>query len=89
MDALIGTDALNVLWTAAHFTALFSAFLARPCQSSESVVCRTAFLGVCMMVVTVAAAIGSVRCADGWPLSATTLGAMVVFAVADVKCEGQ
>jgi hypothetical protein len=76
---------LEVVWIAIHLVGLAGAWLVRlEMSDSRQRWARGVFLA-CLSLIAVAAVLGDHYCLTLWPLSAGTLGIMVVAAVADFR----
>lgn len=78
-----GSITLQILWVAIHLVGLVTAWMVR----KEAVSLRHRFAQnsffACLPIVALITVVGQVMCLTTWPLSAATLGVMIVTAVAD------
>lgn len=75
--------ALEVTWVAIHLFGLLAAWLVRQeTTSSRQAFAQSGFYASLPLIAMITI-LGQVYCLDMWPLSAGTLGAMIVTAVVD------
>jgi uncharacterized membrane protein len=78
-----GSITLQAMWVAIHLLGLMTAWMVR----KEAVNHRQRFAQnsffACLPIVALITVVGQVMCLTTWPLSAATLGVMIVTAVAD------
>jgi hypothetical protein len=80
-----GSGVLEVVWIALHLVGLAGACLVRlEMSDSRQRWARGVFLA-CLALIAGAAVLGDYYCLALWPLSAGTLGIMVVTAVVDFR----
>ena len=78
-----GSIILQAAWVALHLIGLTAAWMVR--KESSGYRQRLAYKSffVCLPLVAIITVVGQVMCLTTWPLSAGTLGVMIVTAVAD------
>ncbi|QEG36193.1 hypothetical protein [Bythopirellula goksoeyrii] len=77
------TIALEVTWVAIHLFGLLAAWMVRKENAgSRQTLAQSGFFAS-LPIIAMITILGQVYCLDLWPLSAGTLGAMIVTAVVD------
>ncbi len=77
------TFALEATWVAIHLVGLIAAWLVRQeTTGSRQTLAQSGFFA-CLPLIALITILGQVYCLDMWPLSAGTLGIMIVTAVVD------
>lgn len=78
-----GSIILQAAWVAIHLIGLTSAWMVR--KEASGYRQRLAYKGffACLPLVAIITVAGQILCLTTWPLSAATLGVMIVTAVAD------
>ncbi|TWU27530.1 hypothetical protein [Bythopirellula polymerisocia] len=77
------TFALEITWVAIHLVGLIAAWMVRQeATASRQALAQSGFFA-CLPLIALLTILGQVYCLDMWPLSAGTLGAMIVTAVVD------
>jgi len=77
------TIALEVTWVAIHLFGLLAAWMVRKENTgSRQTLAQSGFFAS-LPIIAMITILGQVYCLDLWPLSAGTLGAMIVTAVVD------
>jgi Flp pilus assembly protein TadB len=80
-----GSWALQATWVGIHVVGLSAAWMARKETSGyRQSIARHSFFA-CLPLVALITVIGQFLCLTTWPLSAATLGAMIVTAVVDFE----
>ena len=75
--------ALEFTWVAIHLVGLIAAWLVRQeTTGSRQTLAQSSFFA-CLPIIALLTIVGQIYCLDMWPLSAGTLGAMIVTAVVD------
>lgn len=83
-----GSWALEATWVAIHIVGLSAAWMARKEASGyRQRIAQHSFFA-CLPLVALITVLGQFLCLTTWPLSAATLGAMIVTAVADFEPRG-
>lgn len=79
-----GSIILQAMWVAIHLIGLAAAFMVR--QEASGYRRRLAHSGffTCLPLIALITIVGQLLCLTTWPLSAATLGAMIVTAVVDL-----
>jgi Flp pilus assembly protein TadB len=84
-----GSWALEATWVAIHFVGLVAAWMARKEASGyRQRIAQHSFFA-CLALIALITVVGQFLCLTTWPLSAATLGAMIVTAVADFDPRGR
>lgn len=80
-----GSWALQATWVGIHLVGIASAWLARNETSGyRQRIAQHGFFA-CLPLVAVMTVVGQLLCLTTWPLSAATLGVMIVMAVVDFE----
>jgi hypothetical protein len=80
-----GSWALQATWVAIHILGLSAAWMARKEASGyRQRIAQHSFFA-CLPLIALITVIGQFLCLTTWPLSAATLGAMIVTAVVDLE----
>jgi hypothetical protein len=78
-----GSIALQATWVAIHFVGLAAAWMVRKESTGyRQRLVQSSFLA-CLPLIALITLVGQFLCLTTWPLSAATLGMMIVTAVAD------
>lgn len=80
-----GSWALEATWVAIHFVGLATAWMARKEASGHRQRVAQHGFFACLALIALITVVGQVLCLTTWPLSAATLGAMIVTAVVDFE----
>ena len=80
-----GSWALQVTWVAIHFFGLAAAWLARKENGGHRQRLAQHSFFASLPLIAMMTVVGQVLCVATWPLSAATLGAMIVTAVIDFE----
>lgn len=80
-----GSWTLQATWVAIHIVGLTAAWMARKETSGyRQRIAQHSFFA-CLPLIALITVIGQILCLTTWPLSAATLGGMIVMAVADFE----
>jgi hypothetical protein len=83
-----GSWALQATWVAIHLLGLSAAWMVRKETSGYLQRIAQHSFFACLPLVALITVIGQFLCLTTWPLSAATLGAMIVTAVVDFEPRG-